>query len=181
MDMFSIDKLQIRRATASEREDEAFLWFYGTFHECVCGLMYCWVCKSLSNYCCRWQARPQTRQVGDHKAMRLLLFFSTTTTLRTGSMLFSKRNKSGYRPQQYHNREAGKGKGPQRKGRKASILNKKRQLQLWRMEPQRNGKVWQFLSLGEGWLCMWTSHGYGVQWTAKTLYCSEKKWNKWWR
>jgi hypothetical protein len=37
-DMFSIDELQKMRRATTEREKKAFLWFYGTFLECVCGL-----------------------------------------------------------------------------------------------------------------------------------------------
>ena len=36
--MFSIDELQKMRRATTEREKKAFLWFYGTFLECVCGL-----------------------------------------------------------------------------------------------------------------------------------------------
>ena len=36
--MFSIDELQKLRRATTEREKQAFLWFFGTFLECVGGL-----------------------------------------------------------------------------------------------------------------------------------------------
>ena len=44
--MFSIDELQKMRRATTEREKKAFLWFYGTFLECVCGLKQWGVNKS---------------------------------------------------------------------------------------------------------------------------------------
>ena len=46
MDVFSIDELQKMRRASTEREKKAFLWFYGTFLECVCGLKHWGVQKS---------------------------------------------------------------------------------------------------------------------------------------
>ena len=37
IDMFSIEELQKMRRATTEREKKAFLWFYGTFLECVSG------------------------------------------------------------------------------------------------------------------------------------------------
>jgi hypothetical protein len=46
MDRFTIDELQKMRRATTEREKKAFLWFYGTFLECVSGLKHWGVQKS---------------------------------------------------------------------------------------------------------------------------------------
>ena len=46
VDMFLIDKLQNLRRANTEREKQAFLWFFGSFLECVSGLKHWGVQKS---------------------------------------------------------------------------------------------------------------------------------------
>lgn len=46
VDMFSIDELQNLRRATTEREKQAFLWFFGSFLECVSGLKQWGVQKS---------------------------------------------------------------------------------------------------------------------------------------
>ena len=45
IDMFTIDELQKLRKATTEREKQAFLWFFGTFLECVSGLRHWGVAK----------------------------------------------------------------------------------------------------------------------------------------